>query len=181
MSRKIRPMTEEERQLIQLNLSYDPETGSFTHRIDKRGGRVKAGSMVKTKPSRDGYLHIGVGGIIYLAHRLAWLLTYGEWPDMQVDHKDHVRTNNRIDNLRLVTPQGNKMNETLRADNTSGTTGVCWNKREGKWSAYVYQNRKLISLGYFHAKDEAITARAKANDNFGFHENHGKPRAVGVA
>lgn len=178
---KIRPMTDEERQMVISSLTYDPDTGLFYHKVAKRGGRVKAGSLVKSKPGRSGYLPIGVGGVVYLAHRLAWLLWYGYWPEEQIDHIDHDRTNNRLSNLRLVTAQGNKMNESKRKDNKSGVTGVYWSNARKQWIACLYQHGKFIHLGSFSDKGKAVEARELANENYGFHENHGKQRFVGAA
>lgn len=43
--------------------------------------------------------------------------------------------------------------------NTSGKTGVSFNKKSGKWRAYIVKERKQISLGSFDSKQEAIKAR----------------------
>jgi hypothetical protein len=53
-------------------------------------------------PGSDGYIQIGLIGNIYSAHRLAWLYIYGEWPTAVIDHKNWVRADNRIANLRDV-------------------------------------------------------------------------------
>lgn len=54
--------------------------------------------------------------------------------------------------------------QTLSHNNTSGTKGVCWDKRSKKWQAYIYRNRKNKNLGYFNTIEEAIAAR-KAAEN----------------
>ncbi|AXG67703.1 HNH endonuclease [Ralstonia phage GP4] len=176
---RIRPITEDEAAEIARVLAYEPASGRFFHRVDKRGGRVKAGAEVKCQPGKDGYARIGVDGRIYLAHRLAWLLVHGEWPELQIDHIDHNRANNRISNLRIVTATGNMRNRTMRKDNTSGITGVM---RDGtKWMAYYYDGGKMVCVGKFVSKEAAAVARKAANDRHGFHENHGKPFACEVA
>ena len=63
---------------------------------------------------------------------------------MQIDHIDHNKTNNKIDNLRLVTPKENNHNMKFRVTNKSGVTGVSWDKQH------------------------------KAEVKYNFHENHGK-------
>jgi HNH endonuclease len=55
-------------------------------------------------------LRIGLDGKLYLASRVAWLLHYGEWPSLTLDHIDGDRTNNRIRNLRDVTHEVNMNN-----------------------------------------------------------------------
>lgn len=45
-----------------------------------------------------------------LAHRVIWEHRHGPIPDgMQINHIDGVKSNNAIDNLELVTPQGNQL------------------------------------------------------------------------
>ena len=50
----------------------------------------------------------------------------------------------------------------VRKDNTSGITGVCFNKKLKKYQAYIYKNGKKISLGFFVNKNDAIAARRAA-------------------
>ena len=47
------------------------------------------------------------------------------------DHINNKRYDNRIDNIRIVTPQDNNRNSTKRSDNTSGKQGVChWTEKK---------------------------------------------------
>lgn len=55
-------------------------------------------------------IRIGIDGKLYLASRIAWLLYYGEWPRLTIDHRNGDRTNNRIRNLRDVTHHVNMNN-----------------------------------------------------------------------
>ena len=73
--------------------TYDKSTGIF-FRVK---GTRKVG-YVNTK----GYIRISVDGKGYFAHHLAWLYVYGIFPETTIDHINHVRTDNSIDNLRLV-------------------------------------------------------------------------------
>ena len=54
---------------------------------------------------------------------------------LQVDHINHDTLDNRKRNLRVVTVSQNNMNKDVRSDNTSGHTGVTFDKKSGK---YVY-------------------------------------------
>lgn len=75
---------------------------------------------------------------------------------------DHINRNpfdNRKSNLRQATASENSMNRGLQSNNTSGITGVCWDKRREKWMAYIKINHKNIYLGTFDDKDDAIKAR----------------------
>lgn len=49
-----------------------------------------------------------------------------------------------------------------RADNTSGYTGVCYDKRRDNWLAYIDFQKKRIHLGSFKRKEDAIRARKEA-------------------
>lgn len=78
------------------------------------------------------------------------------------DHEDRNPLNNRRYNLRPATAVQNSLNRKLMSNNTSGVTGVSWNKGVNKWVAYVTINKTLVNLGYFEVKDDAIKARLEA-------------------
>lgn len=55
--------------------------------------------------------------------------------------------------------------EKLHVNNTSGYTGVYFNKRDNKWYAQIIIDSKHISLGTFQRKEDAIQARKAAEAN----------------
>ena len=144
-------------------LHYDPKTGSFTKKNNKNGCVDKS----------TGYLRISINSKLYYAHRLAFLLMDGKIPE-NVDHENHVKTDNRWVNLRGCTHQENMKNILLRNDNTSGTVGVCFNKFKKRWTSRIYVNCHQTSLGVFKNKEDAIQARKEANIKYNFHPNHGR-------
>ena len=78
---------------------------------------------------------------------------------------DHINRNpfdNRKSNLRKTTPEGNARNHTIRKDNTSGTSGVYYLEKTGKWKAGIGLNGKMKHLGVFDTYEEAVGARVKA-------------------
>lgn len=132
------------------------------------------GKMAFNSKHAQGYLHGSVCGEHILAHRAAWALHYGEWPDGLIDHINGDRTDNRIENLRCVCDTGNAKNSSLRSDNTSGSVGIYWIERTKRWRARIYVNGAPVHLGYFETKDDAIAARKKAEAENGYHPNHGR-------
>lgn len=144
-------------------LHYDPATGIFTWKV-RTANQVKAGDIAGSLDG-GGYLSIRVCSRLYLAHRLAWLYTYGEWPKDQIDHINRNKTDNRIANLRDVSHKQNGQNASKPSNNTSGHTGVYWYKRDSKWQAKIMHNQKLIHLGYFTTIEDAVSAR-KAAEKF---------------
>tara|TARA_R110000787_G_C13214591_1_gene425541 strand:+ start:101 stop:640 length:540 start_codon:yes stop_codon:yes gene_type:complete len=165
-------------------LHYNPDTGLLVwkartadvHKND-RGRRIFntrfAGTQTFTADDGGGYRRGMIFGAQYLAHRVAWAITHGEWP-VQIDHVNRLKHDNRLSNLRNVTHQENLLNKSLYESNTSGNVGVSWFKRTGKWVAKIGHNTKVIHLGYFHDKADAIAARKAAEVKYGYHENHGQ-------
>jgi len=136
------------------------------------GPRGRKG-MVAGGVDSGGYLKIKVFGKARMSHRLAFLYILG-WIPEQVDHIDHVRTNNQWINLRPASNMINGMNQSLSIKNKSGHSGVMWNKAVSKWIAQIKAKDKNIYLGSFDKKDDAIHARKVAENKYGFHPNHGK-------
>lgn len=144
-------------------LTYDPETGVFTWKA--RTGRGSNRTQLKPTAgsvSDQGYILFNVGGKLHRAHRVAWLMTHGEWPPATIDHINRVRSDNRLCNLRLATRGENQQNLSIRIDNKSGHKGVFWYEALRKWMAYINCNGQRVTLGYFQDKSEAIAARQKA-------------------
>lgn len=78
------------------------------------------------------------------------------------DHIDRNPLNNRRSNLREATHTENMRNCSKRKDNTSGYTGVTWNKPSKKWEAQLSINGKCLHLGKFEDKIDALKARLQA-------------------
>lgn len=97
---------------------------------------------------------------------------------MEIDHINGDGLDNRAVNLRLVSKRENNKNKRLQENNTSGFNGVSFDKKVGKWHAYVKINRKRRTLGYFSLKSDAIKAREDANRKLKFHSNHGAERPL---
>jgi hypothetical protein len=158
-------------------LEYHPETGLLFWK-DRPSARNNWRSRFSGKEafinvSNRGYKRGAIDGKNYQAHRVAWALFYNEWPDGQIDHIDHDKTNNKISNLRIVSNVENHRNRPITKRNKSGTHGVRWSERDKKWYATIGVNLKQKYIGIFDNLDAAIEARKLAEKQFEFHENHG--------
>lgn len=112
----------------------------------------------------DGYIITGSykEKTIILMHRLITNCP----DDMEVDHEFHNLYDNRKEFLRIVTKSQNSMNTGLRADNTSGVTGVCWSNKSNKWQAYIQKEGNRIYLGAYDDFDEAVEVRKQAEEQY---------------
>ena len=126
-------------------LNYNPETGIFTWIVKKQGTR--SNKIAGTKRDK-GRIAINIDGILYLAHRLAWLYMHGEIPK-EIDHINMDPSDNRIINLRAATHMQNNYNKEKQKNNSSGYKGVAWHKGSGKWQAYINIDGKRVALGLF--------------------------------
>lgn len=144
------------------HLSCDAEKGLLFWR--KTCGRKKLGVSAGGL-CRNGYIYVRLDGRMYKRSRLIWFLTFGEWPKHQLDHINRIRTDDRIVNLRDVTPAQNGWNKTNRPGQ-SGVAGVCFHKETGKWRTRIQANGRIVSLGLYHTVTEAAEAYHAAKLKF---------------
>ena len=141
-------------------LDYSEKTGVFTWLIAARG---RVGDVVGWI-DEQGYRRIRIDGVVYKAHRLAFLYMNGEWPTAQVDHKTGARDDNRWSNLRTATHAQNCTNRRVQVN--SGIKGAY--KRNHKWLASIRIDGRTFRLGLFDTREEAGLAYAyAAYDAFG--------------
>lgn len=134
------------------HISFDPETGSFW-RIQSTA-RVPAGSRADTLAA-SGYRRVKFKGKYYSAHRLAWFLVTGEWPELLIDHKNMDKGDNRFSNLRLATHSQNTINTVARGVLPRGVT---FHKREQKFQAQIKAGGERHYLGLFDTAEQAHNA-----------------------
>lgn len=154
LSKKFTVFTEEQNEEIRSRLRYDPESGQI---LWVRHNYKKAPLTVAGSPCRKGYTRVHILGKKIAAHRLAWFFSYGYWPELEVDHINGDKSDNRIENLRLATRSQNQMNKL-----DPETKGVGYYRKYNKWRARIAVNRKLMFLGYFDTFEEAKAAYDEA-------------------
>lgn len=178
---------------IKEYFNYDKETG-FLHwnkrpLSDFQSNRIgntwntryagkRVGGISQSKKDNTSYFKttVSVGGELFnlTAHRIVWFLNYGEWPNGLIDHVDGNGLNNRLDNLRDVTSTNNGRNSKLISTNTTGVSGVNWNKRDEKWFATKSVGGKSSYLKCSRDFFEVVCARKSWEYKEGnFTERHG--------
>jgi hypothetical protein len=102
----------------------------------------------------NGYWRIVINGRAYKRSRLVWLYVHGidSYPRL-LDHINRDRSDDRVENLRLVTHAENQRN---RNWGTSRYRYVCLDG--GRWRARVSTRRGRMSLGRFASEEDAIEA-----------------------
>jgi hypothetical protein len=164
---KVNPLPSKER-LDEL-LTFDPATGEIRWKVNRQRIKVgnEAGCIFTTCSIK--YRVIGIDGIIYLAHRLAHYYYTGEQPE-QVDHKNGNGLDNRKDNLRSANNKLNTNNAKMQHNNTSGITGVNYDKRNKRWQANFGSSefRKLNkTIKHFKTFEEAVAQRKLWENQYG--------------
>lgn len=92
----------------------------------------------------------------YKMHRVIIGMDKG---DSHVDHINGNRSDNRLENLRIVTKAQNLWNMGKHdSRNKSGFKGVCLDKRRGTWKAEISENGNRHYLGAFKTKEMAAKA-----------------------
>ena len=151
----IKPKKLHDIEKIKTLLLYDPLTGFFTWKVNRKGS-AKIGMKAGWRHG-GGYVALRVDNHEYLAHRLAWALHYGEPPeDAQIDHINGNRSDNSIANLRLASHSENCWNSKARSHNKSGIKGI--RKRGSKWHVRIRHNGITYWLGSYDTPEKAKAA-----------------------
>ena len=145
---------------------YNPHTGEFLSNTNRVMGHVDA----------QGYRLIGADGKLYRAHRLAWKMTYGGWPDGVIHHKNHDRDDNRLCNLELSTRAENNKSRAMQSNNRSGYTGV-YPYHGKKGTTWYYEinkgGKKVAHSSGFKTAEAAHRARGVVLIEMGYDRVHG--------
>lgn len=110
---------------------------------------------ILNKNSNDTYMRSTKLGLM---HRLIMNAP----DDLQIDHINMNKLDNRKSNLQIVTQQENLHKKSMYKTNKSGCQGVKWNKTLNKWQVQITRNKQRIHLGVFDNLQDAVIARRKA-------------------
>lgn len=178
--------------IVKTCLYYDPETGLFTHTMrpremfttdrnwkkwNTRFAGKRAGRFSVNKWNGKLYGYITLLNKSYMYHRIAWLYVHGVLPDV-IDHINGDPTDNRLCNLRNVTPLENSRNMRRHKRNVTGISGVVIHCRNGRYVAQISIEGKGKYLGTTPDFFEACCMRKSAENLYGFSENHGSNRFI---
>jgi len=124
-------------------------------------GRVKGlkrGKILKPSPDKYGYLQVNLCNNdvkTCFVHRLVLQTFQPTEEELDCDHVNFIKNDNRLVNLRWATTSQNSRYQPKREGCSSQYIGVCWIKRQKKWVANCRIDGKLNHIGTFDTEEEA--------------------------
>lgn len=155
----------------------------MTIRRNKDGYRGRFAKHDKVNPyklCKHGYggIHIPKTRTTVPYHQLLTLLRGIDIPDNCVlDHIDGDTNSNSRSNIRVVSQALNCRNSKKAKNNTSGYTGINWNKSANSYTVRKYLNGKRVYLGSTETLEDAVlllrSYEGEIRSN-GYTDRHGK-------
>ena len=152
--------------LLDYELRFDENECEFY--VKKDGGWI----LKKFSKHNKGYLCSGFyfeknketkilkHRLIFFAYNHDFEIFRRSRTENMIDHVDGDKSNNRIENLRIVTNQQNQFNR-------KQAKGYSWHKKAKKWRAQIRINGKNNKyLGFFETEEEAREAYLKAKEMY---------------
>lgn len=171
-------------------IDYDPATGELIWKPrvpsdfspSSKGGQASAckrfndrwaGQPALNSVTERGYRAGNLNMVHTKAHRVAFALANGRWPEREIDHINGDTSDNRACNLREVSHAINGRNQRRRTTSKTGKMGVYLYRKTMRWGAVVNGDAGRVFLGYHDTFDQARLAREAAEARLGYHSNHG--------
>ena len=172
MTKRSLPAPEELRQLLR----YEPDTGKLywkerplsmfsSSRIGNAWNAKHVGKEALIVDN-NGYRKGRIFGVEFMAHRVAWAVHCGAWPDGHIDHINGDCGDNRIDNIRDSTRSQNSSNRGYQSNNSSGYKGVHWCKRAQAWVSKIMVEGRAVYLGKYCDPKDAHAAYCEAANKY---------------
>jgi hypothetical protein len=141
-------------------------TAKQAHDLFEYDNGILYRKKTKTKAGRTKgtakYDSVSVNNKRYYSHRIIWLMHKGEWPKDQIDHINMDKWDNRIENLREVSPELNNHNiNKPRKTNKLGVLGVV-EYIPGRFVAHIQVKGKLKHIGVYGSPEQAHQAYLNA-------------------
>lgn len=147
---------------LRAELSYDPETGALMWKEWKRGRKL---SLVAGYIAPNGYGMLKFGPKYFSSHRVIWCMVHGKWPAALIDHKNGVKHDNRLSNLREATFAINSQNyQRASPRNKLGVMGVY--KQGNRFRAQITVDNRTRRIGLFSTAEMAYQAYVQAKRKY---------------
>jgi hypothetical protein len=118
----------------------------LSHFVDERirkSFNTRRSGEISTSKRDNGYLVVCVNYIQYRAHRVVYVMNFGPIPDdMDIDHINGKRDDNRPCNLRLALRSENLHNSTGHFDSKTGVKGVTLNESGTYFAKLMFNGLK---------------------------------------
>ncbi len=153
---------------------YDSETGNLIRKYTMGGQKPGIADTMR----EDGYLRVSIFGKRYQSHRIVWLWNTGSFPKYEIDHINHDKADNRMENLRDVPTSENSKNMPSYS-NRELPMGVYLRKAgtnrltRDRYEAILSFENKRHHIGTYNTAHEANIAVTAVRTYLGFHDNHG--------
>lgn len=128
--------------------------------ITNQGYKTKVNSRIMTQQkNKYGYNDVKLSkngkALRLLTHRIVMQSFIGK-SDLQVDHLNKDKQDNRVTNLEYVSHRENVRRSSVCKN---GNPGIYWSKRNNMWACAIQKNKKRHFGGYFRNQGDAIKAR----------------------
>ena len=122
--------------------------------------------ILKKFLDKGNYYNVNLNNKTITIHKLIAISFLNHKPcghKIVVDHINNIRTDNRLENLQLIT---HRFNSSKDKKGLSKYTGVYWHKKANKWCSEIYISGKKFYLGLFENELDAMIAyKNKLNNN----------------
>lgn len=156
------------KELLLWLFEYDDKSGKLywkNHWVNNRRASLIGKEVGVISP--NGYRHTRIDGKDYLVHRLIYQMQVGFTvpSNLQIDHVNNNKLDNRFINLRVVNSRRNHRNR--KAHNQGKLVGASFRKDSGRWRSIIHINGKNITVGNFNTELEAHIAYIEASKRCG--------------